>query len=321
MVAYADLILPDTTYLERHDCISLLDRPISRADDAPRRDPLAGGRTGPRRARLPVGPDRSRRAAGLPGFVDDDGSPRYKPITPTTWSPRAQAGHRPAGRLARRDGDARPAAATPIPTRSTLHREWRLLRWAHPARGAILQAVEQGLSGLGRRDGLFDKPQPYSSSSTPNRCASSSWPPRARGPAAARNARPGLQAFDPLPDLVCALSKRLVDKEEYPYHALTQRPAAMYHSWGSRMPGCADPRRRTRSMCRAPSAMRRRAGRRRLGVGGPRRTGASGAGARTAAVNAKTMWTWNAIGKRKGAWALDRDAPEVARLSAQPPDP
>ena len=28
MVAYADLVLPDTTYLERHDCISLLDRPI-----------------------------------------------------------------------------------------------------------------------------------------------------------------------------------------------------------------------------------------------------------------------------------------------------
>src|SRR5437762_4979894 len=26
--AYADLILPDTTYLERWDCISLLDRPI-----------------------------------------------------------------------------------------------------------------------------------------------------------------------------------------------------------------------------------------------------------------------------------------------------
>ena len=32
MVAYADLILPDTTYLERWDCISLLDRPISGAD-------------------------------------------------------------------------------------------------------------------------------------------------------------------------------------------------------------------------------------------------------------------------------------------------
>src|SRR6476469_3939448 len=31
MVAYADLVLPDTTYLERHDAISLLDRPISEA--------------------------------------------------------------------------------------------------------------------------------------------------------------------------------------------------------------------------------------------------------------------------------------------------
>jgi len=32
MVAFADLILPDTTYLERHDCISLLDRPICEAE-------------------------------------------------------------------------------------------------------------------------------------------------------------------------------------------------------------------------------------------------------------------------------------------------
>ena len=30
-VAYADLVLPDTTYLERWDCISLLDRPIGDA--------------------------------------------------------------------------------------------------------------------------------------------------------------------------------------------------------------------------------------------------------------------------------------------------
>jgi len=30
-VAYADLVLPDTTYLERWDCISLLDRPIGTA--------------------------------------------------------------------------------------------------------------------------------------------------------------------------------------------------------------------------------------------------------------------------------------------------
>jgi anaerobic selenocysteine-containing dehydrogenase len=66
MVAYADLILPDTTYLERHDCISLLDRPIS-SRRRWRFDPLAGGRAGPRRARLPDCPARSRRTAETAG--------------------------------------------------------------------------------------------------------------------------------------------------------------------------------------------------------------------------------------------------------------
>src|SRR5688500_18955443 len=47
MVAYADLVLPDTTYLEQWDCISLLDRPISSADgpaDAIRQPVLAPDR-------------------------------------------------------------------------------------------------------------------------------------------------------------------------------------------------------------------------------------------------------------------------------------
>ncbi len=42
MVAYADLVLPDTTYLERWDCISLLDRPICDCRRCGRRDPPAG---------------------------------------------------------------------------------------------------------------------------------------------------------------------------------------------------------------------------------------------------------------------------------------
>ena len=74
-VAYADLVLPDTTYLERWDCISLLDRPISDADgacDAIRR-PV-------------VEPDRDVRPfqdvlidlgarLGLPGFIKELGPP------------------------------------------------------------------------------------------------------------------------------------------------------------------------------------------------------------------------------------------------------
>ena len=78
MVAYADLILPDTTYLERHDCISLLDRPICEADA------MADA------IRWPVvEPDRNVRGfqtvliqlankLGLRCFSHEDGSPRFK---------------------------------------------------------------------------------------------------------------------------------------------------------------------------------------------------------------------------------------------------
>jgi hypothetical protein len=30
-------------------------------------------------------------------------------------------------------------------------------------------------------------------------------------------------------------------------------------------------------------------------------------------LNEKTIWTWNAIGKRKGAWQLEDDAPEAKK--------
>jgi anaerobic selenocysteine-containing dehydrogenase len=76
-VAYADLVLPDTTYLERYDCISLLDRPICEAEAAA--DAI----------RWPVvEPDRDVRPfqtvliqlgakLGLPGLTKEDGSPAY----------------------------------------------------------------------------------------------------------------------------------------------------------------------------------------------------------------------------------------------------
>ena len=76
-VAYADLVLPDTTYLERWDCISLLDRPSGEADAAcdAIRQPV-------------VAPDRDVRPfqdvlielgvrLRLPGLVTEDGSARY----------------------------------------------------------------------------------------------------------------------------------------------------------------------------------------------------------------------------------------------------
>ncbi|MEP6883091.1 MAG: molybdopterin-dependent oxidoreductase, partial [Dokdonella sp.] len=76
-VAFADLVLPDTTYLERHDCISMLDRPISDADCAADaiRQPV-------------IEPDRDVRPfqdvlidlgtrIGLPGLIKEDGTAKY----------------------------------------------------------------------------------------------------------------------------------------------------------------------------------------------------------------------------------------------------
>ena len=74
MIAYADLILPDTTYLERWDCISLLDRPISSPEgpaDAIRQPVVETDRDV--RPFQSVLLDLGARL-GLPGFTTDDGA-------------------------------------------------------------------------------------------------------------------------------------------------------------------------------------------------------------------------------------------------------
>ena len=42
-----------------------------------------------------------------------------------------------------------------------------------------------------------------------------------------------LQAFTPLPSWYRPLEEAAVAEGDYPYHAITQRPMAMYHSWDS----------------------------------------------------------------------------------------
>ena len=118
MVHYADLILPDTTYLERWDCISMLDRPISEAD-------------GPADSiRQPVvEPDRDVRAfqsvlldlgarLGLPGMTRPDGTRALsRRLSRLHGEPRACARPRPARRISRRgwqgqgQGRAQPRSA------------------------------------------------------------------------------------------------------------------------------------------------------------------------------------------------------------------
>jgi anaerobic selenocysteine-containing dehydrogenase len=117
MVAYADLILPDTTYLERHDCISLLDRPISEPDavgDAIRWPVVAPDRPGHAGVRgfQSVLIDLGARL-GLPGFVDEAGTPLYADYADYMVQPSAPARRRPAGGLAWRRQPARARCAEP----------------------------------------------------------------------------------------------------------------------------------------------------------------------------------------------------------------
>jgi len=152
MVAYADLILPDTTYLERHDCISLLDRPIS--------EPDAAGDA----IRWPVlEPDREVRCfqsvlldlgarLGLPGMVAEDGSPKYRDYADYIVNHQRRPGVGPLMGF-RGNGEATGRGAPNPEQMQQLHRERGLLPGACARGGGLLQAVERGLSGLGGETG------------------------------------------------------------------------------------------------------------------------------------------------------------------------
>jgi anaerobic selenocysteine-containing dehydrogenase len=115
--------------------------------------------------------------------------------------------------------------------------------------------------------------------------------------------------FDPLPDWYAPLEGERLG-EAFPLAAVTQRPMFMYHAWGSQN-----------------RWLRQIATRNLLHIH-PRTASELGladddwAELRTplgwivvpvrvhAGVEPGTVWTWNAIGKRRGSWALDREAPE-----------
>jgi anaerobic selenocysteine-containing dehydrogenase len=119
------------------------------------------------------------------------------------------------------------------------------------------------------------------------------------------------QAMDPLPHWQPTAEAGA--EGAFPLHALTQRPMAMYHSWGSQNPWL----RQIHGLnpLYVPTDVWRREG---FEDGDWARL-ASPHGeivvpvAHMAALNPRTVWTWNAIGKRKGAWALSRDAEETEK--------
>ena len=119
------------------------------------------------------------------------------------------------------------------------------------------------------------------------------------------------RTMDPLPIWYEPFEGTCVDLDRYPLHALTQRPMAMYHSWGSQnawlrqIHGC--------NPLYVPTKLWKAHG----FTEGDYAVVSSAHGSITvpvahqAGLNENTVWTWNAIGKRKGAWALDEGASEA----------
>ncbi len=312
MVAYADLILPDTTYLERHDCISLLDRPISEPEAAA--DAI----------RWPVvEPDRNVRGfqsvlidlgarLGLPGFVNEDGSAKYADYADYITNHLRRPGIGPLMGY-RGDGEAEGRGA---PNQAQLDRyiENGGFFSAHiPEDAQFYKPWNQAYQNWAVKIGLFDKPQPYLFSiwSEPMR----RFQAAAEGHGAIQppdHLRERLkQAMDPLPLWYPPFGDTAA--EGYPVHALTQRPMAMYHSWGSQNAWLRQIH--GQNPLYVPTKIWEAQG---FADGDwARVTSPSGQitvpVAHMAALNENTVWTWNAIGKRKGTWALDEDAPEATK--------
>ncbi|MEO1790564.1 MAG: molybdopterin-dependent oxidoreductase, partial [Pseudomonadota bacterium] len=230
MVAYADLILPDTTYLERHDCISLLDRPISDAERAA--DAI----------RWPVvEPDRDVRGfqsvlcdlghrLGLPGFVNDNGGPKFKDYADYITHHERRPGVGPLSGW-RGNGEEQGRGA---PNPSQLDRYIRNGGyWTAeiPHEAEYYKPWNAAYQDWAVEIGLCDKPAPYIFDLYSEPLRRFQMAAEGKGdiqPPEHLRARIR-ERLDPLPIWYPTAEA----DETYTIHALTQRPMAMYHSWGT----------------------------------------------------------------------------------------
>jgi anaerobic selenocysteine-containing dehydrogenase len=119
--------------------------------------------------------------------------------------------------------------------------------------------------------------------------------------------------FDPLPFWYRPFEDEAGDEQRFPLHAITQRPMAMYHSWGGMNAWLRQIHGSNRLYLNRGRAEA-------LGLEDDAWVWIVSRHGRVKAqlrlmegVNPDTCWTWNAIGKRAGAWNLTADAPEAQK--------
>jgi anaerobic selenocysteine-containing dehydrogenase len=318
MVAYADLVLPDTTYLERYDVMSILDRPISEFDG-----PVDS-------VRIPVVPPKGEckpfqevlielgSRLKLPAFTTKDGARKFRDYPDFIINYEIEPGSG-IGFLAgwRGKGGEKFMKGEPNPNQWEMYaknncvfhyqlprsyqymRNWnqgylewaqrhRLTRYAEPILIHIYSEVLQKFRLAAQGKGLTRQP-----------------PDRLRKRVATY--------FDPLPFYYEPLESQVTDRQKYPLNAVTQRPMAMYHSWDSQNAWLRQIHTYNYLYVNPRTAQTQ-------GIGDGDWVWVESMWGKvrclcrfSEATEPGTVWTWNAIGKQSGAWNLEPGANEARK--------
>jgi len=315
MVDFADLVLPDTTYLERHDVMSMLDRPISEFDGPvdsvriPVLDPL--GECKPFQEVLIELASRLK----FPAFTTPEGERKFKdyPDFITRFQTTPDSGIGFLGGWRGKDGD-KPLKGEPNPNQWQKYAENNCVHQYHmPPEHQYMRNWNKGYLDFSKENALRQKNDPimiaiYSDILQRFRLAATGKRPGAQPPEHLK-ARI-YKYFDPLPFWYPPLEDEATDLTKFTLNAITQRPMAMYHSWDSQNAWLRQIHSHNYLYVNTATALK-------SGI-------ADGAwmwiesqwgkvrcmARHSEAVDPGTVWTWNAIGKAESAWSLTSDADE-----------
>ena len=315
-VAFADLVLPDTTYLERHDVMSMLDRPISEYDG-----PVDS-------VRIPVVPPTGEckpfqevlielgSRLKLPAFTTEDGKRKFRdyPDFVTNFETAPGSG---IGFLAgwRGKGGEKQMRGEPNPNQWKMYEENNcVFHHEMPKSYQYMRNWNQGYLQWAQGNGLtrYDEPincHIYSEVLQKFRLAAQDKNPGGRVPP--QRLRKRIEThFDPLPFYSEPLESQLTNKHTYPLNAITQRPMAMYHSWDSQNAWLRQIHTYNYLHLHPQTAKA-------AGIEDESWMWVESMHGKvrclsrySEAVEPGTVWTWNAIGTASGAWNLDGSANE-----------
>jgi anaerobic selenocysteine-containing dehydrogenase len=319
-VAYSDLVLPDTTYLERYDVISLLDRPISEFDAVVDsiRQPILDAPEGcePFQETL----IKLANRLGLQGFCDDNATPLFRDYKDfvTNFSPLPDKSIGFLGGWRGEDGEDQLVG---YPNKN----QWEkyiendcFFRHELEEGHQWFRNINQGYLNWAMDHKLIKFNEPiimkiYSEQIQRFRLAAQGQR-KGKQPATEIQKRRILKYFDPLPNWYPPLEDEVVDTDTYPIHAITQRPMPMYHSWDSQNAWLRQIIGQNFLYINPILAGK-------IGVAHMDWVWVESAHGRkirvqckfTQAVQPDTVWTWNGIGKMAGAWNLAPDAEEATK--------